>query len=264
MNHAPPTADRADAAAAADVDAAEPSPYGPDRRAAERTEHFLAVLAQIVDDGAALIKVIRNQAEQANWCGSEGPKMVDQLARAVRQTMAFAEKLDTDARMTAEQRAAALLRRQKAEERALQRQLDDSTETLGTEVRRLADEIDREVSAHRKTDREHLLRHLNERFGDRSVDDELNGRTYGEILTTILDDIGVTADLSVFTPEMMARVYGPARWRRRGAAVAAPAATAPASAPAGDGGPGGPVGSAEPTTPPEQRAPGLAKAHDPP
>ena len=28
-------------------------PYGPDRRAAERTERYLAVLAQIVDDGAA-------------------------------------------------------------------------------------------------------------------------------------------------------------------------------------------------------------------
>jgi hypothetical protein len=251
MDHAPPTSDRADAAADA-----SPSPYGPDRRAAERTDHFLAVLRGIVDDSAALIKVIRNQAEQANWCGAEGPKMVGQLARSVRQTMAFAEKLDTDARMTAEQRAAALVRREKAEERALARKMDDSTRTLGDEIRRIADAVAREVSGERgpKTDREHLLRDLKERFDDPSVDDELNGRTYGEILATIMEDVGVTADLSAFTPEQLARVYGPAEWRRRGFVPPSARGAAPPVPPV----------PPEAAVPAEQTPPDAAKAHDPP
>ena len=220
------------------------------------------MLDQIVDDGAALIKVIRTQAEDARWCGAEGPKMVDQLARAIRQTMAFAEKLDADARMTAEQRAAALVRREAGEARALQRQLDGSVATRNAEVERLAEEIEREVSVARgpKTDREYLLRHMHERFGDPTVDDQLNGRTYGEILTTILEDIGATADLSVFPPEMMSRVYGPAQWRRRGAASVAPQAAAAVDA-AGAVDPGGTV---EPPAPPWDGPPGVANGHDPP
>jgi hypothetical protein len=236
------------------------SPYGPDRRAAERTERYLAVLDQIVDDGAALINVIRKQAEDARWCGAEGPKMVDQLARAVRQTMAFAEKLDADARMTAEQRAAAVARREAAEARAILRKGDHPTATQRDEVERLAEEIDGEVAAHRgpKTDREFLLRHMAERFGDPTVDDQLNGRTYGEILTTILEDIGATADLSVFPAEMMARVYGPALWRRRGAAAVAPQVSA------ADGGSVDPGGTVEAPPPLSQGAPGVANGHDPP
>jgi hypothetical protein len=237
------------------------SPYGPDRRAAERTERYLAVLDQIVDDGAALIKVIRMQAEDARWCGAEGPKMIDQLARAIRQCMAFAEKLDADARMTAEQRATAFARREAAEERTILRKAGQST-ALRDEVDRLAAEIDDEVSVARgpKTDREYLLRHMHERFGDPTVDDQLNGRTYGEILTTILEDIGATADLSVFPPEMMSRVYGPAQWRRRGAASVAPQAAAAVDA-AGAVDPGGTV---EPPAPPWDGPPGVANGHDPP
>jgi hypothetical protein len=185
--------------------------------------------------------------------------MVDQLARAVRQTMAFAEKLDADARMTAEQRAAALARREAAEARASQRKLDQSTATLRDEVGRLAEEIEREVAAERgpKTDREFLLRHMAERFGDPTVDDQLNGRTYGEILTTILEDIGATADLSVFPPEMMARVYGPAQWRRRAAEATAPQKAV-------GGGLVDPNGTVEPPAPLSQGPPGLANGHDPP
>jgi len=263
MDREAPHPNHADTAA----DAAA-SPYGPDRRAAERTERYLAVLDQIVDDGAALINVIRKQAENAKWCGSEGPPMIDQLARAIRQTMAFAEKLDADARMTAEQRAAALARREAAEARAVAQKGEKTVAMLGAAFDRLADELRAEgmldPAPHRergpKTDREFLLRDMKERFGDPTVDDQLNGRTYGEILTTILEDIGATADLSVFPPEMMARVYGPAQWRRRRAAAVAPQAAVAA----GDGGSVDPGGTVEPKAPPQQGPPGVANGHDPP
>jgi hypothetical protein len=111
-----------------------------------------------------------------------------------------------------------------------------------------------------KTDREFLLRGMAERFGDPTVDDQLNGRTYGEILTTILEDIGATADLSVFPPEMMARVYGPAQWRRRGAASVAPQVAVTT----GGGGSVDPGGTVEAQPPPQQRPPGVANGHDPP
>jgi hypothetical protein len=242
--------------------AAAAHPYGPDRRAAELAERQVALLGQIAEDGAALVHVIRKQAEQANWCGSEGPEMFERLARAVRQTIAFQIKVDADARLTCEQRAAAYARREAAEVRALTKTVNRSVSTLGAEIRQLAAEIEEEAKAARgpKTDRENLLSGLKERFGDPSVDSELNGRTYGEILRTILEDTGLTADLSIFTPEQLARVYGPARWRRQGAASAPPAA-----APAGDGGgsevPGAP---AAPADPPAQGPPDVAKAHDPP
>jgi hypothetical protein len=242
------------------------SPYGPDRRAAERTERYLAVLDQIVDHGVALIGVIRKQAEDARWCGSEGPPMVDQLARAIRQTMAFAEKLDADARMTAEQRAAALVRREAAEVRAAAQKGEKTVAMLSAAFDRLAGELQAEGMVDPaprrergpKTDREFLLRGMKERFGDPTVDDQLNGRTYGEILTTILEDIGATADLSVFPPEMMARVYGPALWRRRAAASVAPDVAA------GGGGSVDPGGTVDPAAPLSQEPPRVANGHDPP
>jgi hypothetical protein len=244
------------------------SSYGPDRRAAERTERYLAVLDQIVDHGVALIGVIRNQAEDARWCGAEGPPMVDQLARAIRQTMAFAEKLDADARMTAEQRAAALVRREAAELRAASQKCDKTVGMLSAAFDRIAGELEAEGMVDPaprrergpKTDREFLLRGMKERFGDPTVDDQLNGRPYGEILTTILEDIGATADLSVFPPEMMTRVYGPAQLRRRAAAAVAPQAAAVG----GGGGSVDPSGTVEPPAPPQQRPPGMANGHDPP
>ena len=82
MDTAPPDPGLADNEAAA---AAAAHPYGPDRRAAELAERQVALLGQIAEDGAALIKVIRKQAEQANWCGAEGPQMFERLARAVQQ-----------------------------------------------------------------------------------------------------------------------------------------------------------------------------------
>ena len=101
----------------ADIEAAAAAaghPYGPDRRAAELAERQMALLGQIAEDGAALIKVIRKQAEQANWCGAEGPAMFERLSRSVRQTLALQTKIDADARLTCEQRAAAYDRREAA------------------------------------------------------------------------------------------------------------------------------------------------------
>ena len=251
----PELADKEAAAAAA------AHPYGPDRRAAELAERQMALLGQIAEDGAALISVIRKQAEQANWCGAEGPAMFDRLARAVRQTLALQTKIDADARLTCEQRAAAHDRREAAEIRALTRVADRSTTMLGAELRQVAAEIEREFGPERapRSDRENLLSGLNERLGDPSVDSQLNGRTYGDILRTILDDLGLEADLSNFTPEQLAKVYGPAQWRRQ-AARAAPPAVQPVGAGASVD-PGGPV---EPADPPQQGPPDVAKAHDPP
>jgi hypothetical protein len=247
----------------ADNDAAAAAhPYGPDRRAAEMAERQVALLGEIAADGAALIRVIRKQAEQANWCGADGPEMYERLARAVRQTLALQTKIDADARLSCEQRAAAYSRREAAEIRALTQIADRAATSLGAQMREIAAEIDREGLADRgaRSDRENLLSGLNERLGDKSVDAELSGRTYGEILQTILDDTGINADLSIFTPEQLAQVYGPVQLRRRAAARIAPQAV-----PAADGGrqvdPGGP---AEPADPPEQGPPGVAKAHDPP
>jgi hypothetical protein len=209
--------------------AAAAHPYGPDRRAAEMAERQVALLGEIAADGAALIRVIRKQAEQANWCGADGPEMYERLARAVRQTLALQTKIDADARLSCEQRAAAYSRREAAEIRALTHIADRSVASIGAQMREIAAEIDREAigreePGHRgpKTDREHLLSGLNERLGDKSVDAELSGRTYGEILRTILDDTGINADLSVFTPEQLAQVYGPVQLRRRAAARTAP------------------------------------------
>ena len=246
----------------ADIEAAAAAaghPYGPDRRAAELAERQMALLGQIAEDGAALIKVIRKQAEQANWCGAEGPAMFERLSRSVRQTLALQTKIDADARLTCEQRAAAHDRREAAEIRALTRVADRSVHTLGAEMRQVAAEIEREFGPERgvRSDRENLLSGRNERLGDPSVDSQLNGRTYGEILRTIMDDTGLNADLSVFTPEQLARVYGPAQWRQQ----AAQAATV---APVGDGGGVDPSGPVEPADPPEQGPPNIAKAHDPP
>ncbi len=267
MDTAPTAPEPADAPAGAPASAAA-SPYGPDRRAAERTERQLALLDRLAEDAAAMVTVIREQAEQAKWCGSEGPEMVECLARAVRQTMAFANKVDADARMTAEQRAAAQSRREAAEIRAMTRLANHSASALGAEFRRIAAEIDQEglfdpIPAPRrgaKSDRENLLSGLNERFGDKSVDDELNGRTYGEILTTIMADIGATADLSVFSAEEMARVYGPARLRRRAMAQASPQAAPDGAKRAADD----PGGGAAPPEPAQQGPPEVASGHDPP
>jgi hypothetical protein len=251
MSHEPPHPEPA-----ADAAQAAPSPYGPDRRAAERTERQLALLDGIAQDGAALIRIIRKQAEQANWCGSDGPQMFDQLARAVRQTIAFANKIDADARMTAEQRAAAYARHVAAEERAA---ASHAAKRLSAEVGRIAEEIERDVCGLRggRSDRENLLSGLNERFHDKSVDDELNGRTYREILGTILEDLGASVDLSVFSEEELARVYGPARLRRLGRARAAGPA-----APAGDTTEAAEAGEA--ATASEPGPPDVANGHDPP
>jgi hypothetical protein len=133
--------------------------------------------------------------------------------------------------------------------------------TLGAELRQVAAEIEREFGPERgaRSDRENLLGGLNERLGDPSVDSQLNGRTYGDILRTILDDLGLEADLSSFTPEQLSQVYGPAQWRRQAARAAAQAV-----APVGAGGSVDPSGPVEPADPPEQGPPNIAKAHDPP
>jgi hypothetical protein len=225
-------------------------------------ERQVALLGEIAADGAALIRVIRKQAEQANWCGADGPEMYERLARAVRQTLALQTKIDADARLSCEQRAAAYSRREAAEIRALTQIADRAATSLGAQMREIAAEIDREGLADRgaRSDRENLLSGLNERLGDKSVDAELSGRTYGEILQTILDDTGINADLSIFTPEQLAQVYGPVQLRRRAAARIAPQAVAVT----GGSRPVDPGGPAEPPDPPEERPPGVAKAHDPP
>jgi hypothetical protein len=246
------TQDQTDTSLAEPAASAAAQPCDSDRRAAERAEWQLALLRGIAEDGAAMLHIIRKQAEQASWVGAGGDVMYERIARSVRQTVAFANKIEDEAKLTPEQRAAARARRVAAEERAL---LDKPDPALaphrdaaghGAEA---SDPIGLADPAPR-TDREYLLSGLRERFGDPSVDDELNGRTYGEILRTILTDVGASTDLSIFTQEELARVYAPGRQRRPNAAPVSLEA-APAEPAAID-------------EVPQEEPPRIANEHDPP
>jgi hypothetical protein len=233
--------------------AAAAQPCAPDAGLGERAEWQLALLRGIAEDGAAMLHIIRNQAEQAKWVGTGGDEMFERISRSVRQTMAFANKIEAEAKLTPEQHAAAYMRRVTAEARASLPKPDLAP--VGRDTTPISEQDDPEGLADGpvRTDREHLMSGLHEKFGDPSVNDELNGRTYGEILRNILTDVGANTDLSVFTTEELSRVYAPVQMRRRSAEVEAGPVV-------GDGSPD-PGGTDEA---PRGGAPHSSNGHDPP
>jgi hypothetical protein len=209
----------------------------------ERAEWQLALLRGIAEDGAAMLHIIRNQAEQAKWVGTGGDEMFERISRSVRQTMAFANRIEAEARLTPEQHAAAYMRRVAAEARASLPKPGPAIAPVGRVTGPVSEQDDPEGLADGpvRTDREHLMSGLREKFGDPSVDDELDGRTYGEILRNILTDVGANTDLSVFTAEELSRVYAPGQMRLRaagsqaGPVVADPGGTEDAPPPIANG-----------------------------
>jgi hypothetical protein len=213
----------------------------------ERAEWQLALLRGIAEDGAAMLKIIRNQAQEAKWVGTGGDEMFERISRSVRQTMAFANKIEAEAKLTPEQHAAAYVRRVVAEARASLPRPAPALAPVGSKNGPVSEQDDPEGLADGpvRTDREHLLSGLHERFADPSVNDELNGRTYGEILRNILTDVGANTDLSVFTEAELSRVYAPGQMRLRAAGMEA-----------------GPVAADPGGT--EDAPPPIVNGHDPP
>jgi len=199
--------------------AAAAQPCAPAAPLGAQAEWQLALLRGLAEDGAAMARIIRKQAQEANWVGTGGDEMFERLARAVRQTIAFANRIEAEARLTPEQHAAAYARRVAAEARASLPRPAPAQAPAGRDKGPVSEQDDPEGLAdrHGRSDREYLLSGLHETFGDPSVNDELNGRTYAEILRNIMTDLGANTDFSVFTAEELSRVYAPAQMRLRAA-----------------------------------------------
>jgi hypothetical protein len=187
----------------------------------EWTAQHLPALAELVEIGMDLARMIREQASQA--VQSETPADIGDLggkfarvARAVRQTVALGSKLADDldglndraaARRTAERRTQAI--------RVLRERQALGAERKAEAADHLERTVDRETP---ESDREDLLSDLLEWRSETGEDEAFAEASVAEIVNQICRDLGVAPDWSRLTPEALTRIVN--RPSRQGAAFA--------------------------------------------
>jgi len=180
---------------------ASPGPAGRDRPAAGTCCADSAAAAwnmrrrrrldELADIGLDLARMLRQQAQAAQWLGTEGPVMFERIARAVRQTTALEAKFEADHQARGHQGAV-----EQAMQAAGARR---TSKPRKAQVQHLVEAAIKSDAAPR--DAENLLRDLHERLDDPDIEAEFANRSTGEIVAGICRDLGITADLSLWSDD---------------------------------------------------------------
>jgi len=164
---------------------AAPTPAPTDHRAnpsAERTEYYRGVLHELIDKGMDLARKVHEQAnapEPEAMPAADAVVAFDRISRAVRRTIALAQRLDQPARGAASHRASCRKRI----------------------IREVEDAIHRGERKH--ADKDLLNTELRERLDSPDLEDEIDHRPVPEIIADICRDLGIAGP------------PGPKPWKRR-------------------------------------------------
>ena len=158
-------------------------------------------LDELAEIGTDLARMLRQQANAAQWLGTEGPVMFERLARAVRQTTALEAKFETDHQKRERQSAADIQQTRKRQKRQVRRRVEAA-------IKSDAD----------PSNAERLRLDLHERLDDPDIEAEFGNRSIGEIVAAICQDLGLTPDSSAWPDELLEMDDAP-RDRENGATL---------------------------------------------
>jgi hypothetical protein len=155
---------------------------------AERLERQTRALAELVELGMRVARVVTQQAEDAKFVGGDGGELFTRITRTVRQAIALENRIVENARKRAQQNETGPTRK------IVGRQ--DQTIRPQDPARRVAAAASRRDDRADAEDADDLLGDLYERLDDPDIEAELGQRSVEDILASICRDLGIVLELS--------------------------------------------------------------------